>query len=145
MTVSNRLGASATAPSPGHWAWPQPGHLWHWPVPTLRSGRTQYLQPAAEPLHGAPAGGHGVAEQEHQDAPLPNQPPQHLAALGPARVEPEGQSQLSISSSHCPAPSSGSPWLPNSHSNVESISQVTKKRKTRKRKRKQNQSFSEAP
>lgn len=50
------------------------------PCPTLRPGKTGYLQPAAESLHRAPTGGHGVAEQEYQDAPLLNQPPQHRAA-----------------------------------------------------------------
>lgn len=50
------------------------------PCPTLRPGKTGYLQPAAESLHRAPAGGHGIAEQEYQDAPLLNQLPQHRAA-----------------------------------------------------------------
>lgn len=117
-------------------AWPPLALVF--PTPRPR-GKTGYLQPAAKPLHRAPAGRHGVAEQEYQDAPLLNQPPQHRAARwlwGPARVEPEGQSWLSISSSHCPAPSFGTPWLPKSHFNVEGISQVTGKKKTRKRKQK---------
>lgn len=99
----------------------------------------RYLQPAAKPLHRTPAGGHGVAEQEYQDTPLLNQPPQHRAARwlwGPARVEPEGQSRLSISSSHCPTPSFGTPWLPNSHSKVEGISQVRRKKENKKKKAK---------
>lgn len=49
-------------------------------------GRTGHLQPAAELLHRSPAGGHRIAQQEHRDAPLLNQPPQHriLSISGPA-------------------------------------------------------------
>lgn len=53
-------------------------------LPTI-AGPWGHLQPAAEFLHRAPTGGHGVAQQEHQDAPLGHQPPQHrllFLALG---------------------------------------------------------------
>lgn len=67
---------------------PQPGGLSQWPPQPSPGavGRTGHLQPAAELLHRAPAGGHRIAQQEHRDAPLLNQPPQHriLSISGPA-------------------------------------------------------------
>lgn len=84
---------------------PQPGGLSHCPSQPSPGAlrRTGHLQPAAELLHRAPAGGHRVAQQEHRDAPLLNQPPQHriLWLSGPAT---EWKGARSVS------PESPSPW-----------------------------------
>lgn len=92
------------------WAAPLPGGLSHCPPQPAPGApeRTGHLQPAAQLLHRAPAGGHRVAQQKHRDAPLLYQPPQHrfLSLSGPATerkatqsVSPESPSPLTT---RCP-------------------------------------------
>lgn len=126
-------GAPVTAASPRSAA-PQPGGLPLWPPKPAPGalGRAGHLQPAAELLHRAPAGGHRVAQQEHRDAPLPNQPPQHriLSLPEPATEWKGGRCQSGISVT----PHGTAPPLACSQtaSAIKGISQVAKKKKKKK-------------
>lgn len=112
---------------------PQPGDLSPWPPQPSPGalGRIGHLQSAAELLHRAPAGGHRIAQQEHRDAPLLNQPPQHriLSLRGPATGRKGARSVSLGPPSPRTTPLPPFSLLSESVFNFKGISQVAKKKK----------------